>query len=118
MNNSTITLPLNNRCKRGSHTDHVLNINGHRYGVGGIPQGQEGRKVFEGPMVQGPWAYTFELCAAVCSNTKMNTGVESQRMQAEKTEHIVEIGGTLEFAGNTYKVKQGFNNDVNLELLG
>lgn len=101
----TLTLPCT-RYQVGTHisvkTDHVLSIRGRRYGVGGIPEGASGRKVHEGPLVPGPWAYLYEL-ATVLDNHG-GTGAESTRMRAAGTEHVVAIGDAVCFDGCKYEI--------------
>ena len=107
-------------------TDHVLKVeyDGHRgtplskrFGIGMVPAGCEGRQVDFGPVVPGPWAYTFGLGTCICSNPGMGTHAESQRKLAAKTEHVVEDGDVLAMGGAIFTVKiKSSGNGVRMEL--
>jgi len=77
----------------GVKTDHVLNLEDKRFGIGLVPPGREARQVFEGPMVPGPWAYTYGLGVCICADPRRNTGAESARKKDEGTEHVIEQEG-------------------------
>ena len=48
-------------------SDTTLRLAGtfHRFAVGAVPVGEEARKVTDGPMVEGPWAYAVGLCTVI-----------------------------------------------------
>ena len=74
-----------------------------RFGLGFVPKGDEGRQVFQGEMVPGPWAYAFGLCSVIDNHG--GTGAERQRNLEAGTEHDVEAGDTVIIDGNSYEVK-------------
>lgn len=37
-------------------------------GIGAVPRGRSGRKVHQGPMVEGPWAFTFPLATIIAAH--------------------------------------------------
>jgi hypothetical protein len=53
-----------------------------RFKVGAVPRGSEGRKVHEGPMVPGPWAYAYGIAGAICANPEHGTFGEIRRAKA------------------------------------
>jgi len=63
-------------------------------GVGAIPAGESGRKVFQGPLVEGPWAYTYPLGTMITAHP-----------QPERAPVIdVAIGDLIEVDGVTYRL--------------
>ena len=58
------------------------------------------RKVMNGPMVPGPWAYAFALGTVI--DTQGGTKAESERLRAQGLEHDVAQGDNLVIDGNEY----------------
>jgi hypothetical protein len=84
-------------------SDHVLREpGGRRFGVGGIPKGQTGRKISQGPLVPGPWAFTFGLCTVI--DNYGGTGAEIERNEKANREHAVLDGDIVVFDGRKYTV--------------
>ena len=85
-------------------TYHTLQLKNtrHRFGIGCVQRGEEARREFQGPMVPGPWAYTYGLCTVI--DNYGGTGRESAEKLAEGTEHIVEDGNLLEIDDVVYEV--------------
>lgn len=77
----------------------------HRFGIGGIPEGNEGRQVYQGPLVPGPWCFAFGLCSVICDNPKLGTGAQLERKTADGSAHTVRDGSVLEICGNLYRVR-------------
>jgi len=89
-----------------------------RFGICLVPAGDEGRQVHQGPMVPGPWASTFGLCTAICSDTSQNTGAVSARALAAGTEAIVENGDRVVMENVTYEIglKRDYGNELRMSL--
>ena len=73
-----------------------------RFGVGFVPEGDEGRKFMHGPMVPGPWAYAFGLCSVIDNHG--GTGAERARNLKAKTEFDVAEGDKVEIDGVLFTV--------------
>lgn len=73
----------------------------HRFGVGAVPRGCEGRKEYNGPMVPGPWAFAFGL-GAVLSSSQAHRDADAER---RATDIEVEAGTVLRIDGIDYKVR-------------
>ena len=76
----------------------------YRHAIGGVSVGDTGRRIDHGPMVPGPWAYTFGLGVSICSNPEMGSGAEARRGRAAGTEFAVEDGDLLIFEDVIYQV--------------
>lgn len=76
---------------------------GARFGIGAVKEGDEARKVQDGPMVPGPWAYAYGLCAVIDNHG--GTKAESDRMQESGQEVTVQIGDVVEVDGHRYTVQ-------------
>jgi len=74
-----------------------------RFGVGLVAEGDEGRQEFGGPMVPGPWAFSYGL--SVCIDNHGGTGAERQRNLAAGTEHDVNEGDIVEIDGHSFVIK-------------
>lgn len=99
---------------RTLRTEHVINIGRlKRYGIGAVPRGSEARKVQDGPMVRGPWAYVYGL--GVVMDNHGGTGAERARKLAEGTEHDVAEGDLLEIDGVTYQIRIDRWGDLHLD---
>jgi hypothetical protein len=85
----------NNRYNDGIESDVVVVVNGRRHKVGGWGKGQAKRLEFEGPMVDGPVAYVFELCVAITSH------VEADKFANDVT---MELGDQLVVDGLLYEI--------------
>ena len=92
------------------HAPHVtlegrvdLQIEGtyFRHGVGAVPRGAEGRKVQDGPMVAGPWAYAYGLSSCLSSSAAMREQDAARRA----TDVVVTDGTRLLIDGVSYTVK-------------
>lgn len=66
------------------------------YGFGMIPAGRSGRKETHGPLVPGPWAYAFGLCAVIDNHG--GTGADGARGRVEGTCFTVKPGDLLRMA--------------------
>lgn len=90
-----------------SKTDHVLVLSRSlkRFGIGGVPAGHVGRQVTQGPLVPGPWAFTFGLASVIAANPEHGTYGEIKRNLAAGREHTVEEGDRIVFDGVTYEVQ-------------
>ena len=89
-------------------TDHVLAVDsGHgffwRHAVGAVPRGAEARRVFQGPMVPGPWAYTFGKCQVI--DNYGGSGAEAARNREAGIEHTITEGQRVVIDGVVYRVR-------------
>lgn len=73
-------------------TDTVISVAGRRFGIGAVPRGFSGRKVTDGPLVPGPWAYTYGL-ATVIDNYPERRAAERARDIEVMDEDKLEIDG-------------------------
>jgi len=62
-------------------------------GVGAIPAGESARQVFQGPLVEGPWAYTYPL----------GTMIAAEPIAPQPTIDVA-IGDLIEVDGVTYRL--------------
>lgn len=67
----------------------------YRLGVGFVAEGDEGRKEMHGPMVPGPWAYTYGLCSVI-SNTPTERNPEivvqnGDHLIVDGFEYVIEV---------------------------
>lgn len=74
-----------------------------RLAIGYVGPDGAGRQVSQGPMVPGPWAYTFAL--AVCIDNHGGTGAESDRNKAADLEWDVQVGDLFVIDGRTYELR-------------
>ena len=78
------------------HSETILALKGtyNRFGIGAVPEGKSGRKVFQGSLIPGPWHYSFQLAAVLddCGGTDFSNDIE------------VEAGTKLEIDGINYVV--------------
>ncbi len=87
-------------------THHTLRLRPSiitRFGIGSIGVGQEARKYMNGPLIPGPWAYTFGLSTILDNHG--GSGRESTDALAAGTEHMVDDGDLLEIDGHTYRIR-------------
>jgi hypothetical protein len=92
-------------------SDTTLRLpNGKRFGVGAIPVGGKGRKVSMGPEIDGPWAFTFGLCAVIDNNP--------ERRKAERdADLMIDEGTLLRIDAKVYRVRIERREYVNLEAI-
>lgn len=72
-----------------------------RHAVGAVPRGSEGRQVQDGPMVAGPWAYTYGLSSCLTDSAAMREKDAARRA----TDVVVKDGTRLLIDGVLYSVK-------------
>lgn len=78
-----------------------------RYHAREIPAGEEARQVSGGPMVPGPWAYTYGLCSVISTNG--GTADDIREAKAKGLWIEIQHGDLLRFpSGNTYRVDDDF----------
>ena len=97
-------------------SDHVLALKGtyHRFGLAAIPRGKSGRKVFQGPLVPGPWAFAFGLSSVIAANPEHGTYGDIRRNKAAGLEHEVEAADLIRFDGVTYRIEVERRQYINL----
>jgi hypothetical protein len=104
----TFNIPVTELAYSGTtaKSNHVLvQPTGKRFGIGGVPRGQSGRKVFQGPLVEGPWAFAFGLCSVIAANPERGTWGEIRRNKEAGIEHDVHEGDELVFDGVRYRIE-------------
>jgi hypothetical protein len=101
-----------------SYTDCTLLVEGYeiRFGVGEVKPGETGRKVMNGDLVPGPWAYVYGQATVID-----NFGGTAREME-EKRERgcVVEarLGDVVEINGRKYRIVKGADRHyVGLELV-
>lgn len=103
----------------GHHeSPHVLAINTGRRGrrerhkVGYVDATGTCRRVFEGPILPGPYAFAFGLATVIDNHG--GTGAEADRNRAAGTEYDVEPGDRLVLGTNVFRVDVDRYGDVTL----
>ena len=86
----------------GNNDATTLSTGAARFNVGFIPEGSEARKVCNGPMVPGPWAYAFALCTVIDNHG--GTGAENARAKAAARWLDVADGDSIEVCGHQFTV--------------
>ena len=76
-----------------------------RFGICFVAEDQEARQEFEGPLVPGPWAQTFGLATAICSDPSLNSSAESARNIAAGTEAIVADGDLIQIDQHLFRIE-------------
>lgn len=84
--------------------------------IGGVLEGQEGRQVFQGPLVPGPWFWINPMTTAMSSKPGMGTMADIARAKAAGKYHTVSIGGAVLINGTLYKISfaNSWNHDLKL----
>lgn len=77
----------------------------YRHGLGACLRDESGRRIQDGPIVPGPWAYAYGLAVCITANPEMSSGAEAERGRAAGTEHVVEDGDLIELNGDFYEVE-------------
>jgi len=86
-----------------TNKEAVVIYKGNRYGWGLVPEGKEGRKVFQGPMVPGPWGFLYGLCTVMDNHG--GTGREMELLRERglvievKDNDILVLNGTPHIVG-------------------
>lgn len=80
----------------------LLIANGFRHRVGHIAEGCSGRKETGGPLVPGPWAYTFELCSVIDNHG--GSAAETTEARAAGTVLDISDGDLISVEGHVYRV--------------
>jgi hypothetical protein len=85
----------------------------HQFNAGSVLKGKYGRQLTGGPLVPGPWAYTFGLCAVIHSGSDESKAKERADEDARTVE--VKDGDLLEIDGYFYRVKVDRGEYLNLK---
>ena len=119
MSNATKVFPYDRDNHDQEPTILASNNGRYRFNVGHVPKGEVGRKVTQGPLVPGPWAYAFGLCTFISDSGSSGDEIEQAKNAGRYLE--VDHGDLIEVAGNTYKVhysKHGIPGEhLSLELV-
>jgi hypothetical protein len=78
-------------------TATVLAFEGRTFHVGYVPEGEQGRKIYGGPLIPGPWAYVFGLPFAITEQGEPGK-------QPDEPVPIYE-GALLRVCGQVYRVR-------------
>lgn len=81
---------------------HTLVVNGERYGFGVIPRGQFHRKTYGGPIVAGPWGFTYKQATVIAASYAMSTAGQMERDRAARLVIDADPTDTLEIDGTEY----------------
>jgi len=76
-----------------------------RFGICFVAEDQEARQEFEGPLVPGPWAQTFGLCTAICSDPSQNTSAVSERNIEAGIEAVVADGDLIQIDQHLFRIE-------------
>jgi len=89
----------------GTKVATTLRLRGtfHRFGLGFVAEGDEGRQEMHGPLVPGPWAYAFGLCTVI--DNYGGTGREAAEREEAGLEHEVSAGDVVVVGGHRYTVR-------------
>jgi hypothetical protein len=113
-NTPTTVTPYQSTPEYTKHKATILRIANtyDRFHAGAVLAGDEARQVMNGPMVPGPWAYTFGLCITI-----HNGSAEMKRREKEDEESrtvIIKEDDLLEIEGTVYRVQISRREYVNL----
>lgn len=80
--------------------------------VGFIPPGSTARQVHEGPLVAGPWCYTFGISGVIDNRG----GTRAELDQARDAGLLVEamLGDVIEVCGYEYRIEADHNHNIKL----
>jgi len=81
---------------------------------GFMPRGKSGRKVMNGPLVEGPWAYAFAE-AATLSGDGRGTAWEMEQEKVRGTLYSTTADEVVEIDGTRYLVKVDQRGYVELD---
>jgi len=86
------------------YADNRLIVEGYstHFCVGVVPEGEEGRKVYQGPLVPGPWAFAFGLCTVIDARGGTAREVERQRSEGRLVE--ARVGDIIVADGHKYRI--------------
>ena len=76
----------------------ILNIKGtyYNHAVFSVLKGESARQVFQGPLVEGPWASTFGLCSMlVAHDNSAELAEEASRTIEVQSGDIIKVEGTF-----------------------
>ena len=102
----------------GKHTGYkhgtILHIKGtnHKLMVCSVREGESGRRVFEGPQVDGPWADCFRVEGSLVGHDNFPDYLQEYLRTLE-----VEKGDIIEVDDNIYQVEILRNEFINLHLM-
>lgn len=102
-----VTVPRADGWSSSEKSPNVLKVASCRYlgrgvrlGIGYVPAGSAARQEQGGPLIPGPWAYTYPLASVI--DNEGGTGAESARGLAAGTEYVAEVGDRFTIAGAVY----------------
>lgn len=111
VHNVTPQFPEGNACRmlvKGGH--------GSGYGIGYIKSGESGRQEHQGPLVPGPWAYSF-LCASVIDNHG-GTGAQIEHERKDRRLIEAEFGDLLAMPdGQLFRIDRLRKGETYLDLV-
>ena len=96
----------------GGYGDNtILRIKGtyYRHMVGCCKRGESARKEYQGALIEGPWAYTFGLCAMITSHDRSDEIANEEKRTIE-----VETGNQVIVDEVLYEVVVNRREYINL----
>lgn len=93
----------------------IVTPSGKRHKIGYIGPRGVGRRVDQGPILPGPFAYAFGLGVAITANPAHSTAAESQRLRKTGLEHTVHDGDLVVFPGVAFRVRIVRNDWIELD---
>jgi hypothetical protein len=97
-------------------TGCVLRVRGHRYSFSFVSPEGTCRRVYEGPILPGPYAYAVALPVIIAANPEHGSGAESRRLREAGAEVDAEIGDLVELGGYTFRIVTAPNDNIELHL--
>lgn len=105
-------ITVTNRGSCGS-ADDIIRVSGNdlhkmrsKYcTIGGVLEGQQGRKKFDGPMIPGPWFWINEMATVMSVRRDMGTHADINRAKEAGKFHRAYLGGYLLINGTLHKIK-------------
>lgn len=73
------------------------------YGLGAVPSGESARQEFGGPLIDGPWLYTFGLATTLAVGGGTGADIARERAAGQLIE--LEAGDRLRWDGRLYEVR-------------
>lgn len=77
-----------------------------RMKIGYITAQGSARKVQDGPLVPGPWAYTYPLSSAITADPRHSTAAESERLTSAGVEWQVKVGDLFVMDGHLWQLTE------------
>jgi len=90
----------------------------YRFGIGYVDETGECRRVYQGPIEPGPYAYTYGLSVGITADPSMSTAAEHERNAAQNLEIQVEDGQLLQLGFHLFRVRYVRDQWIELDHVG